>query len=211
MKIRRYPNTSLIRRAALIVLPVAILSGIALYSLREDKVSTEKEARDRAQSAGARASDAAAARRRSQTLLDAMPANEPKSKWEAQERYRAILRSRFVSGYVLERSPVFRPKAGDSAEMGQVVRYHNQTASYRCCSNKNVLHIYRLSSCPQSGEDVAGNQCFLQPQVQDLNPGEDFPLDAPPKRPRVLAPHRAMPQLHDADTRGEQVFDWMFA
>ncbi len=48
MNSRRYPGTSLIWRAALIVLPVAILSGIALYSLREDKASIEEEARDRA-------------------------------------------------------------------------------------------------------------------------------------------------------------------
>jgi signal transduction histidine kinase len=49
MKSRRHPDISLIWRGALIVLPVAILSGIALYSLREDKASIEKEARDRAQ------------------------------------------------------------------------------------------------------------------------------------------------------------------
>ncbi|MBP1779742.1 MAG: hypothetical protein H6Q86_5753, partial [candidate division NC10 bacterium] len=35
-------------RAAFIVLPVAVLSGVALYSLRQDRASIEREARDRA-------------------------------------------------------------------------------------------------------------------------------------------------------------------
>ena len=48
MKSRRWPDFTLLWQAALVVLPVAILSGVALYYLREDKASIEQEARDRA-------------------------------------------------------------------------------------------------------------------------------------------------------------------
>jgi signal transduction histidine kinase len=48
MKSRRGADFALLWRAVLIVLPVAVLSGIALYSLRQDRASIEREARDRA-------------------------------------------------------------------------------------------------------------------------------------------------------------------
>jgi signal transduction histidine kinase len=48
MKSRRWSDFALLWQAALVILPVAILSGVALYYLREDKASIEQEARDRA-------------------------------------------------------------------------------------------------------------------------------------------------------------------
>jgi len=48
MKSRRWPDLALLWQAALVVLPVAILSGVAFYYLREDKASIEQEARERA-------------------------------------------------------------------------------------------------------------------------------------------------------------------
>ena len=48
MKRRRRPDFALLWRAALIVLPLAALSGVALYSLRQDRTSIEREAGDRA-------------------------------------------------------------------------------------------------------------------------------------------------------------------
>jgi hypothetical protein len=47
MKSSRWPDLALVWQAALIVLPVAILSGVAFYYLREDKSSIEPEARAR--------------------------------------------------------------------------------------------------------------------------------------------------------------------
>jgi signal transduction histidine kinase len=48
MKSRRWPDSALLWQAALVILPVAILSAVALYSLRQDKASIEQEARSRA-------------------------------------------------------------------------------------------------------------------------------------------------------------------
>ncbi len=48
MKILRPALTAWIAQAALIVLPVVILSGVALHFLREDKTAIEKDGRDRA-------------------------------------------------------------------------------------------------------------------------------------------------------------------
>ena len=48
MKSRPWTDFALLWQAALVVLPVAVLSAAALYSLREDKASIEREARDRA-------------------------------------------------------------------------------------------------------------------------------------------------------------------
>ena len=48
MESRRRADFALLWRTALIVLPVAVLSGVALYSLRQDRASIEREARDRA-------------------------------------------------------------------------------------------------------------------------------------------------------------------
>jgi signal transduction histidine kinase len=50
MKAQRPAQLAWIVQAALIVLPVAILSGVALHFLHEDKTAIEKEARDRANS-----------------------------------------------------------------------------------------------------------------------------------------------------------------
>jgi signal transduction histidine kinase len=50
MKIGRPAQTAWIAQAALIVLPVAILSGVALHYLREDKASIEQDAKNRAYS-----------------------------------------------------------------------------------------------------------------------------------------------------------------
>jgi hypothetical protein len=49
MKIRRRADFFLLGQAALIVLPVAILSVVALYFLRQDQASILQDARDRAQ------------------------------------------------------------------------------------------------------------------------------------------------------------------
>jgi len=48
MKRRLWPDFPLVWQAALVVLPVVVLSGVALYYLREDKASVEQEARTRA-------------------------------------------------------------------------------------------------------------------------------------------------------------------
>ena len=48
MKKRRWTDFALLWQAALVVLPVAVLSGVALYSLRVDKASVERDARERA-------------------------------------------------------------------------------------------------------------------------------------------------------------------
>lgn len=48
MKSHPRHDFALLLQALLIVLPLAILSGVALYFLREDKASIEQEARDRA-------------------------------------------------------------------------------------------------------------------------------------------------------------------
>jgi signal transduction histidine kinase len=50
MQTRRHWEIAWIAQAALIVLPVAVLSGVALHFLREDKVAIEQEARDLARS-----------------------------------------------------------------------------------------------------------------------------------------------------------------
>ena len=50
MKTGRPAQTAWIAQAALIVLPVAILSGVALHYLREDKASIEQDAKNRAYS-----------------------------------------------------------------------------------------------------------------------------------------------------------------
>src|SRR5579883_205507 len=46
MKTRRSWELSWLAQAALIVLPVAILSGVALHFVREDKAAVQEEARD---------------------------------------------------------------------------------------------------------------------------------------------------------------------
>lgn len=48
MKSRPRHDFALLLQAVLIVLPLAVLSGVALYFLREDRASIEQEARDRA-------------------------------------------------------------------------------------------------------------------------------------------------------------------
>jgi len=50
MKSGRPAQTAWIAQAALIVLPVAVLSGVALHYLREDKASIEQDAKNRAYS-----------------------------------------------------------------------------------------------------------------------------------------------------------------
>ena len=50
MQTRRHWEIAWIAQAALIVLPVAVLSGVALHFLHEDKVAIEQEARDLARS-----------------------------------------------------------------------------------------------------------------------------------------------------------------
>src|SRR5438552_749883 len=50
MKMQKTWQFAWIAQAALIVLPVVVLSGVALHFLREDKTAIEKEARARANS-----------------------------------------------------------------------------------------------------------------------------------------------------------------
>ena len=48
MQSSRWPDRALLWQAASIVLPLAILSGVAFYYLREDKASIEQQAREQA-------------------------------------------------------------------------------------------------------------------------------------------------------------------
>ena len=48
MKSRQWTDYALLWQAALVILPVAVLSGVAFYSLRVDKASVGQEARDQA-------------------------------------------------------------------------------------------------------------------------------------------------------------------
>jgi signal transduction histidine kinase len=78
MKSRPRHDSTLLWQALLVVLPLAILSGVALYFLREDRASIEQEARERAnvlapelaQRLGPRVGDALGRESKQQTLFD---------------------------------------------------------------------------------------------------------------------------------------------
>jgi signal transduction histidine kinase len=78
MKSRPRYDFALLLQAVLIVLPLAILSGVALYFLREDRASIEQEARERAnvlapelaQRLGPRVGDALRRESKQQTLFE---------------------------------------------------------------------------------------------------------------------------------------------
>ena len=83
MKSRPRYDFALLLQAVLIVLPLAILSGVALYFLREDRASIEQEARDRAnvlapelaQRLGPLVGEALGRASKQQTLLEGMIAS----------------------------------------------------------------------------------------------------------------------------------------
>lgn len=52
MKVQKTRQLAWIGQAALIVLPVVVLSGVALHFLREDRTAIEQDARNRANSLG---------------------------------------------------------------------------------------------------------------------------------------------------------------
>jgi hypothetical protein len=57
-------------------------------------------------------------------------------------------------------------------------------------------------------EDVACEERVARPQVQDFDLGEDFGLNPPPEFPGIVAPSRAVAQLHNAKARCKEASDW---